>query len=82
MSHDRFETVNSGGGNYYKVSYELEMRLDAAISFRLIFEGAFLSLGGMAAPNYKQAKSLVRLLPIMVVRRWLCVYFSWIPSSS
>jgi len=39
VSRDRFELVDSCSGSYYKISYELEMRLEAAISFRLIFEG-------------------------------------------
>lgn len=84
MSHDRFQMVNSGGGSYYKISYELEMRLDTAISFRLIFQGAFLTtccLGTVPAADSKQEKPSARLLPIMAVRRCSGGRVVWILSS-
>lgn len=34
-----FEIVSSNNGDYYKISYHVEMRFEAAISFRLLFKG-------------------------------------------
>jgi hypothetical protein len=36
---DRFKITNSGEGDYYKIEYELEMRFEAAVSFRMRLGG-------------------------------------------
>ncbi|KAJ6098844.1 hypothetical protein N7467_000379 [Penicillium canescens] len=38
-----FELVDSGNGNWYKVSYDIEMSFEATLSFRLVFKGTVIS---------------------------------------
>lgn len=37
-----FEIVDSGHGNWYKVSYDIEMSFEATLSFRLVFKGTVI----------------------------------------
>ncbi|MBE3048453.1 hypothetical protein IMZ48_39310 [Candidatus Bathyarchaeota archaeon] len=46
-----FEVVNSGNGNWYKVSYDLEMSFEATLSFRLVFKGMVVSLSPQGTIN-------------------------------
>jgi hypothetical protein len=39
---EKFEIVESSKGNYYKISYQIEMRFEAMITFALKFDGKFL----------------------------------------
>jgi predicted ABC-type sugar transport system permease subunit len=38
-----FAMVNSGNGDWYKVTYNIEMSFEATLSFRLVFKGTFFS---------------------------------------
>jgi len=47
ISASNFEVVNSGNGNWYKVSYNIEMSFEATLSFRLVFQGKILGECGV-----------------------------------
>lgn len=42
VNPSEFEIVEGSGGNYYKISYEVEMSFEAAISFKLVVGGMLL----------------------------------------
>ncbi|KAF2194329.1 hypothetical protein K469DRAFT_548682, partial [Zopfia rhizophila CBS 207.26] len=39
IPHSQFDVVNSGNGDWYKVSYDIEMTFETTINFRLKFKG-------------------------------------------
>jgi hypothetical protein len=39
VPHSEFELVNGSDGQYYKISYDIVMHFEAAISFRLVING-------------------------------------------
>ncbi len=42
IPHSEFEIVSGDKGDYYKISYSIEMSFEAAIGFRLVFKGSLV----------------------------------------
>jgi len=51
IPHTQFDIVNSGNGNWYKVSYDIEMTFETTINFRLKFKGKVM--GECLGVDYK-----------------------------
>lgn len=44
VPHSEFARVNSGNGDWYKVSYDIEMSFEATLSFSLSFKGNIIAI--------------------------------------